>query len=129
MLGWRVVLMLWKYRVRGPEAGSRPAWSPTCTLDDLVTPYAADAEAAGQLDTGPGWARRWMGAAEYGRSGCDLPGPGAGRSAAIAPVRGSAGVRDSGIVPGCEWARGGTPHGSSLPAPNHSGTTLTCGDR
>ncbi|MFJ3106768.1 hypothetical protein [Streptomyces sp. NPDC086835] len=38
---------------------SAPVWSHSRTLDDLVTPYAVDPEAAARLDTGSGWGRRW----------------------------------------------------------------------
>lgn len=54
----------------GVGDGSRPVWSHTCTLDDLVTPCAVDAEAAGHLDTGPGWARRWT--ARWKTAGADV---------------------------------------------------------
>jgi hypothetical protein len=42
-----------------PEVGSRPVWSHSCTLDDLVVPYAIDPRIAGLLESGQGWARRW----------------------------------------------------------------------
>jgi hypothetical protein len=78
--------------LRGPEGDCRPVWSHTCTLDDLVVPYAADADAAGQLDTGPGWARRWT--ARWKMAGAEVICPVqelTGASAMVsAPVRGCA---------------------------------------
>ncbi len=82
--------------VRGPEAGYGPVWSHTCTLDDLVVPYAADAEAAGLLDTGPGWARRWT--ARWKMAGADV----------ICPVQELAGAPAMASVPvrGFSWRAG-----------------------
>ncbi|WDT54083.1 TnsA-like heteromeric transposase endonuclease subunit [Streptomyces sp. G7(2002)] len=48
-----------KETVRAPEIESRPAWSHSCALDDLVAPYAIDPAVTEGLDTEPGWARRW----------------------------------------------------------------------
>lgn len=48
-----------KVTVRTPENESRPVWSHSCALDDLVAPYAIDPAVAERLDTKPGWARRW----------------------------------------------------------------------
>jgi hypothetical protein len=82
--------------IRGPEAGPRPVWSHTCTLDDLVTPYAADADAAGHLDTGPGWARRWT--ARWKMAGADV----------ICPVQELAGAPAMASAParGFTWRAG-----------------------
>lgn len=77
----------------GTGDGSRPVWSHTCTLDDLVMPYAVDAGAAGHLDTGPGWARRWT--ARWKTTGADV----------ICPVQDLAGVPALASVPvrGFAW--------------------------
>ncbi|MFJ9330280.1 TnsA-like heteromeric transposase endonuclease subunit [Streptomyces sp. NPDC101230] len=48
-----------KATVRAPEIESRPVWSHSCALDDLVAPYAIDPAVTEGLDTEPGWARRW----------------------------------------------------------------------
>ncbi|MGW2939026.1 TnsA-like heteromeric transposase endonuclease subunit [Streptomyces sp. NPDC001156] len=48
-----------KTSVRTAALESAPVWSHSCTLDDLATCYAVDAEAAARLDTGSGWGRRW----------------------------------------------------------------------
>jgi len=85
-----------KASVRGPEAGAWPVWSHTCTLDDLVTPWAVDAGAAGHLDTGPGWARRWT--ARWKTDGADV----------ICPVQELPGVPAMASVPvrGFTWRAG-----------------------
>jgi hypothetical protein len=77
----------------GPEPGFRPVWSHACTLDDLITPYTADAAAAGHLDTGPGWGRRWT--ARWKTAGADV----------ICPVQDLAGVPAMASVPvrGFTW--------------------------
>ncbi|MFQ6855707.1 TnsA-like heteromeric transposase endonuclease subunit [Streptomyces sp. 35M1] len=48
-----------KATVRAPEIESRPVWSHSCALDDLVAPYAIDPAVTEGLDAEPGWARRW----------------------------------------------------------------------
>lgn len=71
-------------------AGSRPVWSHTCTLDDLLTPCTVDAAAAGHLDTGPGWAGRWT--VRWKTAGADVICPvqelGGAPALASVPVRG-----------------------------------------
>lgn len=36
-----------------PEIESRPVWSHSCALDDLIVPYAIDPAVAGRLETKP----------------------------------------------------------------------------
>lgn len=59
--------------VRTSEAVSQPVWSHSCTLDDLVLPYAVDRAAYGRLETGAGWNRRWITAWKTARADVKCP--------------------------------------------------------
>lgn len=82
--------------VHAPEIESRPIWSHSCTLDELVAPYAIDAAVRERLDTGPDWARRWT--ARWKTASADV----------ICPVRELASVPASASVPvrGFTWRAG-----------------------
>ncbi|WKX73830.1 TnsA-like heteromeric transposase endonuclease subunit [Streptomyces sp. XD-27] len=75
--------------VRTPAVEPRAMWSHSCTLDDLVTPYAVDPTVVARLEAGPGWARRWTAVwrASRARVVCPVPDLADFPTLASAPVR------------------------------------------
>jgi hypothetical protein len=58
---------------REGDAESSVVWSHACTLDGLCAPYALPEGAVRQMDSGPGWARRWTATWKTGKADVVCP--------------------------------------------------------